>query len=174
MRIFLDTQQWTYLFKKEGYSEQDLGVVREQLINQVAAGRITVIGSLRLMQEVTGTAYAHQDLRQLLFSVVRHHWLNVVHDRYLAELRRGGILKEGAQYLPRQERRKLEAYSRKISRVVSLADETRAELKAFKDQEEQLRSEVLMRLKSKHGHRQRQIKQGTRQWLERNYVREWV
>jgi hypothetical protein len=150
-RIFLDTQQWNYLVEGRDGVAVDVATVRESLKRMVEQGKLVVVGSLPLLQELMGAAPQnpgkYEQMRKLVFDVVGNHWLLPLDERYVREITYRGLLPETGRYVSRDRRRKIERLSRKRSQVSEIADATHSEVEKFKREQEHIRDEVLTELR---------------------------
>lgn len=147
--LYLDTQQWNYLVDRQNMTPDELSALQGTLLAEVKAGRLAVVSSLPLFEEIAGTAHRNAPkydlMRSLLFEATEHRWLLPLNERYQREARAGGKLPESARYLNRKIRREYERASRNKATVAKVSDNTYRQTLQFKNDQEAIRQSLRTR-----------------------------
>ncbi len=175
--IYLDNNEWNYLFSHGRYSETSLATIRRQLMKRVADGQIRVVASLPLFQEIVRTERRaprkYEVMSQLLFNVVGERWLIPLNQRYLQEAASGGVLPEARRYLERSTRRKLRSLS--TSTLREIGDEMHLQGKRFKTEQEEIRRHLRLALPEMVGTPSAKIGRVIDDWWRQEVnIEDWV
>lgn len=148
MKVLLDNQQWNYLAAPEEYD--GVGLDLDGLRRAVRDGRIEVVGTLDLLQEIISTAPRHGDkyrrMVDLFFEFVGPRMLIPLSRRHVAEAKHAGLLSVDNRYFSRDARRSFMSMARSRRDVLELAGEIYDEGRSFRTQEIAAREQVRSRL----------------------------
>jgi hypothetical protein len=177
-RLYLDTQQWNYFVERDGWSESELGELREALARKVADHQVRVLASAPLLQEIAGTKRKlpakYGLMRDLLFATAGRLWLKPLNERHIEEASSGGVAPPARRYLKRDTRRALETMSRRAKDVDWIVDETHQEVTRFKAEQERIRHEIRTRLGIGFEMSQGQLRRLLDEWWAEGDVGSWV
>lgn len=139
--VELDNQQWSYLI-----DGGPLGLDRDTLRRAHRAGRVSVVGSVDLYEELTGGALGDpvkcQQRLELFLDLVGSRILRPLHQRQTMEVSHGGQLPVRKRYLSAPERAVLSRIAGRPHQLRSVAEEAAMEKKRYAAEQEDLRVKV--------------------------------
>jgi hypothetical protein len=152
VRLFLDTNQWTYLLGGHGLSYEELGPHRERLADLVGHGELTVVASVPVLEELLpiygGNPELYSQVAALIFETVGPHWLRPLNEFHIAEAHMGGLLRGRGPYLSPGMCEKVRAFALLGADLEWVTAENARQADAFKAEQEALRAEVLERFRA--------------------------
>ena len=145
-RIFLDTNQWNYLFESEKLSDTELRDFRERLAKKVREGEIEIVASLPVLQEIVSMARRlpekYQQVSNYMFKIVGNKWLHPLNERYAKEVMTGEALEPTSRYLSRDMRRQIQRSASRNRDITEVGDETYKSQLDYKKINEQTRADI--------------------------------
>jgi hypothetical protein len=111
-------------------------------------------------------------MRDLLFDVTGNRWLLPLNERYCREAGAGGALSQSDCYLDSATRRSVESLSTRNEGTSSIADQTYEQTNQFKQQEEGIRTKLLIELPERTG--SSNVRNVIEEWWSTVDVDEWL
>lgn len=146
----LDSQQWNYFIEPSNGLHPPGAESRVQ--EAVASGRLELIGTLDVLQELVEAARRRPDKSShmvgLFLDLTGSRLLRPLDQRHLIEASTGGTIAEDARYLNRSARREVQALARRHRDVADLSDDLHAAKSRFKDQEVEIQVRIAEHLVS--------------------------
>ena len=148
VRVFLDCNQWNYLVEPD--DSNGLGLDEWDLRAAVSEGRIAVVGSVDLLQELISAVTANdaksRRMCRLFFDLVGKRIVMQLSDRHIAEGAASGLLPDNSVYLNRDTRRALQKQALRRRNAIDIANELYDDKKCYRVEQTAMRDEVLERL----------------------------
>jgi hypothetical protein len=172
--LYLDTQQWNYLVEHEGSQPRLLRDARRCLRDAVTSGRVEIVGSLPLAQEISRTRHGNpakfRAMRNLVLATVGHRWLRPLNERAVAESW-SGPLPERSRYLLPTDATQMHRVLNDPREVEIIARATRAEVDEFVRTSREIRGRVEAILLAAGSE---DLPSEVSRWWESGRVDEWV
>jgi hypothetical protein len=171
--VYFDTQQLSYFTDPDTDPHPDHALRRVQ--HAVKAGRIEVVGSLDLLQElIEALPRAPKKSRRMMdlfFKLVGERILRPVSERYPAEVVAGGLLSDKDRYLSRVVRRKVRRLAQSGRDVFEVAEELFSQKLAFLEAEKAVQQQMRDRLIEMGATKQARL---MRDWIAGVDIDDWV
>lgn len=162
-----DNTTINYLIDKPGMSGHELDNLRNQLVDQVRDGKIAVIGSLSLLEEIMGTAAKdktkYRQMVTLFWELVGGRVLKPWNTRMHEEVKNGYRLPETDLYLDSDTLRKIHDLMKNYNEVQAVSDEVYKTKQSYLNGTNLASSAILARL---HDHTPQEIRESFQEWFQ--------